>query len=71
MAGSAGVLLAPLWLIALGKSLAYFSRPREGLQRMLIMALLVIGLAIAVGSVWRLSVARDRRWDLAGILPLA
>lgn len=69
--GVLGVVFAPVWLIALGRSLAYFSHPREGLQRVLVIALLVVGLALAVGSIWRLSVARDRRWDLPGMVALA
>jgi chromate transport protein ChrA len=68
--GVLGVVLAPLWLIALGRALAYFSHPREGLQRAVVIALLFVGLAIAVVGVWRLSVARDRRWDLPGIVAL-
>ncbi len=68
--GVLGVFASALYLVALGRSLAYFSHPREGLQRLLVIVLLFIGLAIAVVGVWRLSVARDRRWDLRGIVAL-
>jgi hypothetical protein len=68
--GVLGVFAAPVWLIVLGRLIGYFSHPREGLQRIVILILLLIGLALAVVGVWRLSVARDRRWDVRGLVAL-
>ena len=68
--GGLSVFVAPVWVIVLGKLLDYFPHPREGLQHIVILMLLFIGLAIAILGVWRLSVARDKRWDVQGIVAL-
>ena len=58
---------APVWMYGVGRALAPFPAPLTGWLRGLALGLLVIGFLIALAAVWRLSVARDRRWDLLSL----
>jgi len=51
-------------MYGVGRALAPFPAPLTGWLRGLALGLLAIGFLIALAAVWRLSVARDRRWDL-------
>ena len=62
--GLACAVAAPVWMYGVGRALAPFPAPLTGWLRGLALGLLVIGFLIALAAVWRLSVARDRRWDL-------
>jgi uncharacterized membrane protein YhaH (DUF805 family) len=68
--GVLGVFGATVWLFAVGKLLGLLSHPRERVQFVLVMILLLVGLALAIVGVWQLTVARDRRWDRQGLLAL-
>jgi hypothetical protein len=68
--GALGVFGAVAWLIAMGKLTDLLSHPREGWQRMVFLALALVGLALSIFGVWRLSVARDKRWDGWGVSAL-
>ncbi|MBI2516336.1 MAG: hypothetical protein HYV95_05415 [Opitutae bacterium] len=65
--GVAGVFAALAWLFLLGKGSAHFPPPQAGWLWVVVRLLLALGLALAIIGVWRLSVARDRRWDGLGI----
>ena len=53
-----------------GKLASYLPDPRGRWQHILVVILGFVGLAIAIVGVWRLSVARDRRWDVRGVVAL-
>lgn len=65
--GLAAVFTAVAWMLLLGKASAYFSPQQAGWQWVAVRSLLIVGLALAIVGVWRLSVARDRRWDGMGL----
>lgn len=68
--GAACVLLAPFCLAAVGRSQETLAHLPPLLQRAASLVLVFLGLALSIAGLWRLSVARDRRWDLRGILVL-
>jgi hypothetical protein len=68
--GVLGVFGAVAWLFVLGKLSTYLPNPRASLQRVLLLVLSLAGLALAIVGVWRLSVARDKRWDGWGVSAL-
>jgi predicted tellurium resistance membrane protein TerC len=68
--GVLSAFAAPAWFIATARSITHFPNPAEWLQRVAILILFLIGLVVAIFSIWRLSVARDRRWDARGTIAL-
>jgi hypothetical protein len=65
--GALGVFGAIAWLFALARLIDGLPNHQETWLHVLVVLLGLAGLALAVAGVWRLSVARDRRWDFRGI----
>jgi hypothetical protein len=68
--GALGVFGAVAWLFVIGWLTSFLLHPREGWQRVACLVLALVGLALSIFGVWRLSLARDQRWDGWGVSAL-
>ena len=68
--GCLGVFGSVAWFLLLGRLLNYVPGPSALWHKLVFAVLLGLGLVAALLGVWRLSVARNLRWDGRGILAL-
>jgi hypothetical protein len=68
--GVLGVFGALAWLGALIILAKYVPNLRERLPFILLLLFCLVGLAVSVVGIWRLSVARNLRWDWRGVAAL-
>lgn len=69
--GVAGVFGAVAMIVAIGWIIKYLDSPKLGWPKLALFATLaLLGFALALLGVWRLSVARNSRWDWRGMVAL-
>ncbi len=71
MQGTAGIFGAVTMLILTGWLTKYLDSPKLGWPKLVLFGTLsVVGFTLALLGVWRLSVARNSRWDWRGVVAL-
>ena len=69
--GIAGVFGAVAMIVTMGWVTKYLDSPKPGWPKLALFGTLaLLGFVLALLGVWRLSVARNSRWDWRGILAL-
>ena len=68
--GVLGIFGAVAWLCVLIILAKYVPNLRERLPFILLLLFCLVGLAISIVGIWRLSVARNLRWDWRGVVAL-